>query len=321
MPRRMKMTDLRGAGDPQGHRRVAAALEIERGHQLAELPRADDDVVPRDAAVLEVEVGLDAPPQPHLAPRWPDAEAGHALLDEDAADAPGPRAVVELRVHQERVDRARVLDVGLDAVQDDRVALDARAAPHVGRSRPGVRLRDGDADQHLAPRGLRQDAPALGLGPEVGHDLHGADQAVEHDLGRVGARPGQLLDDEDGLDGTTPLAAVRLGHREPEQPQLAAARDGRGGEPLLLVPRRGERPELGLGEAPDAVAQLELRRRELEIHGSSPTYRTAAPTVYTDGAGAAVKYFIIAARPVAWSGLPAFACWASSLSQRVIDSD
>jgi hypothetical protein len=75
--------------DAEGHRGVAAALDVEAVHQAAEFAGADDHILVGDDAILEDQIGAWEAAQAHEALLRAEAEAGCALLDQDPADPLG----------------------------------------------------------------------------------------------------------------------------------------------------------------------------------------------------------------------------------------
>ena len=76
----------------------------------------------------------------------------------------------------------------------------------------------------------------------------------------------QLLDDDGVLDVAEPRAAEFLGEDRAHVAELAELADDFEREGLRLVPLHDVGRDLGLGELPNSLAQLNLFRRVLEIH-------------------------------------------------------
>jgi hypothetical protein len=149
--------------------------------------------------------------------------------------------------------------------------------------RVGPELDQGRRAHRLPGREPGQVPGLLGVGPEPGDR-----QTPEHHRGEVGnGRHGapDLLEHDGGLEEPVAEAAVRLGHRHPEQagrgqraPELAVEAVGTGvdlleplGRELALQDLRGEGP------------QVLLLVGKVEVHWSSPP---GSGRVVSEGRGA-----------------------------------
>ena len=228
----------------------------------------------------------------HLAVRRLDLEAGRAGGDDDRRDLarPGERGDGDER----RDRRARVGDERLLAVDHPLPRRLVEPGPGAGAAGVAAGVRLGQPEAAERPAGAQVGQPALLLlGRAELVDRVGAepDAGLQRDRQRlVGA--GDLLDGH-AQPGQVTAAAVRLGERDAEQPELAHRLHGLDGERVVAVPRLGVRFDLGLDElAHDGPQRLVLlgqlrvqrsSRRSVDRSGVSP--RSAAADAGAGGGG------------------------------------
>ena len=99
----------------------------------------------------------------------------------------------------------------------------------------------------------------------------GRAQAVvgRHGQGDGGIDPGQFLDADAVIDGRHAGAAVLLRKLNAHQSQGGELRHQFSGKVLRLIPLADVRPDLGLGELADALAQQLLLRGQTKVHRRS----------------------------------------------------
>ena len=91
------------------------------------------------------------------------------------------------------------------------------------------------------------------------------DARLERDGHRV-VDPGQLLDRDAEHREVAAAAAVLLGERDAEQPEVAHAAHDVDREVVVAVPRLGVRRDLALGEVADDLAERVVLFGELHVH-------------------------------------------------------
>ena len=175
------------------------------------------------------------------------------------ADALGPLAARPAAPDQHplgHVAHRRVVLVGVEAPAP-RPVLDQRGA-HVLHGRPGIGLGDPDADQRVPVRDGRQPALLHRLGAQV---LDPPGRPVEGELAADGRRdvgPGDLLQDDGGLDVTQAHAAPLLPHRDAQQVGRRQGLAQLGGHGARLVGLVGPGRHLALGHIAGELAQRGL---------------------------------------------------------------
>jgi hypothetical protein len=145
----------------------------------------------------------------------------------------------------------------LAAVDDVAVAVLDRARRHRADVGAGLRLGDRDRGDDAALRDLRQEALALLLGAEVQqrHDEH----RVEAGDRAAGRRDTRDLFASDAHQGQVAFrAAVALGHPQLHQAHVAVDRQQLGRKAVSLVDLGGDRRDVALDHAADAVAERQL---------------------------------------------------------------
>jgi hypothetical protein len=253
---------LEGAlGGAHAHGGVAAALVVQVGEQDLErlgvvgVP-GDQHVLRFDAHAVEGDLGLGRAVQAHVVVGAGDR---HALAverhdhrpDPLGATAPRPPAPHERR--RRRVPERRVVLVPVEP--EATVAVVGQRRAHVLDGRAGVGLGDADADDGVAGGALRQ--PPL-LERRVAEVLDAPGRAVEGQLRGDGGRdvdPGDLLEDDGGLDVAHPHPAEVLADRD--------AVEVGGGQRLAgplrhlagRVPRGGVRGDLAQRDVTGQLAQ------------------------------------------------------------------
>src|SRR5690606_31308977 len=137
-------------GEPQAHGGVAAALQIEGFHQLAEAARGHDHMLLRHADVVEIDVAMaDAVPAHHLF-LLAEAEARLALFHIYRADALGSRIVGHAAIDHLAVRTAAAAGPALAAVEHIACAVLDGARLEIGERRARIGLRHADRDLDLA---------------------------------------------------------------------------------------------------------------------------------------------------------------------------
>ena len=187
---------------------------IERPHREREaLAHRADAVRVRDADALEDELGGRRAADAHLVLDALDAEAGHVLLDDEAATGAGGAASASRSVTAKTVIRSATLPWlmnRLRAVDDVSASPSRPARVRIGGDvGAGLRLGQGEGDELAAGGEIREPALLLlvGAGEEERQRrqlLDGEDQAAR------GADPADLLDRE--ADAS---AGRRRGRRTP----------------------------------------------------------------------------------------------------------
>ena len=260
---------LEGAfGQPQRDARIEAALGVEGVQQLAKAVVANDEILQRQFAIVELDLvqvfaahGVVGPG--HL-------ETRRVRLQQNAADALAAGLAVDPREDDEHAGLPGPADQRLGAVENDAVALDDGVGPVVRHIGAGVRLGHADRQHAFAGDDLRQNSRANGF-RRVGRDHAGlhAGLAEGRHRGHV-AGLGNLLEHQRGIEYRQTKAAIFLGHRHAEHADL--------GELLHVVP--GERAvhvfwrvglELALSEFSHRGDHPPLLFGELEVHCLSLT--------------------------------------------------
>src|SRR6185436_21086084 len=185
-----ELAALRGVGqrvlvgalrDAQSHRGRAQTLAVVRVHQpLEAVAGADQEVLARDLAALEVQLAFGDAAQAHHEFAPADAEARRVALDEDPADAVGALPLAEARVHEIEPGGPRAGDPALVAGQPVARRRVIRARRHVGGRRAGGGLGDGD-DRLLTLQHPGEVAALLRLGTVGDQRAHRAEVALDHD--------------------------------------------------------------------------------------------------------------------------------------------
>jgi hypothetical protein len=152
-----------------------------------------------------------------------------------------------------------------EAVDDEVAAVRDRARADPGHVGAGVGLGDPQAGDLLAPDGGREVGLLLRLGAE-GEDGRRRHVGVYREAHRQAAAVGvdELLGEDEVARVVAALAAVLLGHRQPEEPELAHAREDPVVERLLL-PALGVRLQLLDHERVDRLAQALVLFGEDEV--------------------------------------------------------
>jgi hypothetical protein len=172
---------------------------------------------------------------------------------------------VGLRDEHDEVGPVPVRDVGLGAVDDPVVAVAHGARADPGDVRAGVGLGDPEA-RDLRPGDRGHEVGLLLLLGAEQVDRRRRHVGVHRDAHREPARVrvDHLLGQHEVAVVVPALAAVLLGEREPEQPELAHAPEDRVGERRLL-PLLGVRRELARHERVDRLAQAVVLLAEDEV--------------------------------------------------------
>ncbi len=138
----------------------------------------------------------------------------------------------------------------------------------------------------------------LGAGVEEGRRTE-TDPGLERDRHRsVDAR--DLLDGDAVREVVGATAAVFLGKREAEQPELAHRVDGVDRELVVAIPGLGVGSDLALGEIADDGPELLLLWRRIELHGHDRTRRSTVRPVDAYPGYAVVRdgaHWIVCTRP------------------------
>jgi len=202
--------------DAEAHRREAEPLDLEVAHHVGDAAALGaEEVVARDAAAVEDQLGHRRGAHAQLGDLRARREPGELALDDERRDA-----VVELGVDDEHVRFRAVGDERLAAVEDEVIAVAARdglQAEDVGAHR---RLGHAHRADMLAGQRLGQQPRALrrrGRPVEVVDEQQGVREVAEREPG-VGPR--ELLVDDDRRHRVQAGAAVGLGDREPTQAEV-----------------------------------------------------------------------------------------------------
>ena len=258
----------RALGETERDRRIQAALGVEGRQQLAKAILADDQVLQRQFAVVELDlVQIFAA---HGVVGAGHLEALRAGLEQHAADALAARLAIDPGEHDEHAGLPRSADQCLRAFQHDAVADHARVGAVVGDVGAGVRFGHADRQDAVAADHLRQDAVADRSRRIAGDDpgLHAG--LAQHRHRRHVVDLGDFLQDQRGIEDRQAEAAVFLRHRHAQHAEL--------GELASCSPRGTCRPssasraglEFGLRQRPHRGDHLPLLRADLEVHGGVP---------------------------------------------------
>ena len=134
---------------------------------------------------------------------------------------------------------------------------------HVGAQ---ARLGQRERGPQLARRHPRQEALPLLVGAEL-HEQVGADEMGVHDARDRDPPARELLDDHRVGRQVEPHAAVFLGDRDPEEPELLHLLDHPIGERVLVVVLLGDRQDLLVHELPDHLGDGALVVGQVEVRG------------------------------------------------------
>ena len=244
------------AGQRHGGRDHALAAKLL--HELAKalaLARPEQ-VGAGHAHVVEEQLGRVLRVQADLGQRAAAAKALRHLvrLHDQDGDALGALARVGLDHQADQVGRAAVGDVGLGTVDHVVVAVAARRGADALQVRARAGLGHGQSAHELARGHARQPVALLRLAREV-VDVVGHDAAVQR-IAEPGAQHAALLGEQhDLVQEVAAAAAVGLGDAGAQQAGRAGLVPDLAVHDLLLRPALLVRQQLGLVEAPRAVAQ------------------------------------------------------------------
>jgi hypothetical protein len=216
-----------------------------------------EQVVYRDATVVEEQLAGGRALDPHLRLDPADLEARRVRLDHERRDARVARGRVGLREDDVDPGDTGVRDEPLGAVDHVLVALEPGLRAHRRRIRPRPGLGQRVGRQPLAARELRQEALLLllrtrELDPERAELLHGEDQAAR----RADLR--DLLDRNEGHQRARAGAAVLVVEHDAEDLVLAEELDDVPRELGALVDLGRPRRDALAREVADQIADLPL---------------------------------------------------------------
>ena len=254
-------TDERGDADPP--------VREDREALREPAPSLAQQVLLRDAALAERQLVRVARPPSELAVRRGGLEPGRVRRHDDRRDAVRPARRLGRRGDDvERGDRgAGVRDERLRAVDDPVAVLEASRRVDLAPRRSRRRAPSSANPPSASPRRERRE-PALLLlvGPEPVQQVAGEpDRRRQRDRDRL-VDPPELLERETHRDRVGVGAPVRLGERQPEQPEVAHLLHHV--ERELLLPVGLGRPRLDdlFGELADDAAERLLLRSQVEVH-------------------------------------------------------
>src|SRR5262245_8172401 len=241
---------------------IAEALDVEAGHLLLEAAGSEQDILCRDAAILEMQLAplLAA----HEARRLADGEARRIALDDHRADAADPGPVA----HIDEEDRGVPAEGGehLAAIDDVVRAVRLGAGLELGRGRAGIGLADAEAHHHASLDEVGQPARLLLRRAVFGEGADRAEIAELHHVGAARAGGSDLLDGDDGVSQCPALAAVGLRQRDAHQPLRTHQLRHLEGEAWIVRARERIRLELGACEALHGLGEGLLLFGEVELH-------------------------------------------------------
>ncbi len=241
--------------------------ERPRSQLLLQLLLAAEQVLDRDAAVVEDDLGRVRGADAELGLLLALAQAGGVLADDEGGLAAGAERRVDGGDDDVDVGDAAVGDEDLGAVEDPLVAVALRRrlqALHVGA---GLRL----GHRVGAELDLVAAAEALGdplgdlLGRAGGGDARGGEAGAGDRQGDAGAAPVELFG-RDHLHLALGVAGRALDALEAAEALLARLLDHLPGDALLFVVLAGGGPDHLAGEGPAALLELLLLLVQCEIH-------------------------------------------------------
>ena len=257
---------VRRLRDPDRLRRDPDAAAVERRHRDREpLPLVVEQPVAPDAHAVDADVRRRRRVEAELLLL---AHHRHLVaVEQEARDAARPRrALVGAREQHERAGVAAVRDPLLGPADHPAVAVRHRRGADRAGIRPEVGLGQGEGAEHLAARKPRHEARLLLVGAE-GDDRQRRRARVHGDGDAdAGVGAGQLLEREDVREEVGAGAAELLRHARPHQTEGAELPEHVGGEPVLPVPRRGVRGDLGVRELARQSLDAPLLVGEGEVH-------------------------------------------------------
>src|SRR5438105_39494 len=263
--------------------REAEALRADPGPRAVEDLHRDpeafallaEQVVRRDAAVVEEDLARGRALDSHLRLDPPDLEPGRVRFDHERGDTGMAGLGIGLCEDDVEACDAGVRDEALRAVEDVIVALAPRLAAHRGRIRARARLRQRVGREPLAAREPRQPTLLLLVGareldPERAQLLDGEEQT------RRRADLRELLDRDEHHERARARAAVLLLERQPEDLVLAQQLDHVPGELGRLVDLGRAWSDVLARKRAHEVADLALLvRQRVAGHGSSLVFGRA----------------------------------------------
>ena len=180
-------------------------------------------------------------------------EALHPALQHERGDALVLLRAVDRGEDQEVIGDVRERDPDLLAVEPVDVAVATGGRLQVPGIRADARLGQAEGGELLAARLRDEPALALLLGPplEEGQRVEADVDALDDTERGVGTF--ELLAQDPEARVVHPAAAVRLGDRGAEEPELAHLLEQLAVDLALRVPVADERHDLGLGEGPHAL--------------------------------------------------------------------
>src|SRR5262249_305086 len=250
----------------QRARGVAEALDVEARHLLLEAAGSKQDVLRRNAAIVEMQFAplLAA----HEARGLPDDKARRAALDDHRADPADARPVAHIDQKNRRI-RAEA-GKELAAVDDVMGAVGLRAGLEVGRRRAGVGLADAEAYHNASPQQVGQPARLLLRRSIFGEGADRSEIAELHHVGAARADGGDLLDGDHRVHERAALAAVGFG--QADAPETGGTHQFRDVERIARVVRALERIffEVRERETANRVGEGLLLFGEVELHLGFP---------------------------------------------------
>ena len=238
--------------------RSPRSRQVKRPHRdLEALALLAEPVRRRHSHLVESERGSVGRPLAQLVQMlFDDNAAGFGRDDEGRQAAMSGVAVGRGEDHEPR-GLPRVRDEHLRPVEDVVPVAKLRRRLDCGNVRPRSGLRQRErAEQRLLEQG-RKPLPLLLVAPREQHRQRAQD--VRHDRGRdPGAAPGELLADQDLLEGRQTRAAVFLRYVRVHQSDVVRLRDHVGGMVRALVVVGGDRSDLPLGELSRELPQRTL---------------------------------------------------------------
>ena len=227
-----------GHGRPHGAPGNAVARLGQTHERVLQTGGLRQEVLRRNAAVVEQQLGRVGGPQGKLAVDGFGREARRAFLHQKAPDAR-----FGLGPHHGHVRQGAVGNPHLAAVEDPAVARAFGAGAHGRRIGAGVRFGQSEATDRLAAGQLRQPGLLLFLGTEGVNRVH--DQAALHgnETANAAVRALQFLIDQPVSHVVEPGAAVALQVRA-HQAQLAEFRNELHREGPLAVVLANDRHHL-----------------------------------------------------------------------------
>ena len=206
--------------------------------------------------------------RPSLFSFLPQRKPGRALFDDEGGDAVLRGGAVGDRHGDADIGVVRVGGESLGAVEHPACRPRERRVVRVpAASRPGFGFGERPAADPLAGGQFGEVAPPLLVAAHF-VDVVRAERSVGgHDDADRAIDAREFLDDDGVLDVAEPGAAQFLGEDGAHVAELAEFPDDFEREGLRFVPLHDVRGDFRLGELPDGLAQVDLFRRVLEIHG------------------------------------------------------